>query len=174
MKKQEHVLVHLKVSLKSLKHNLEKNVPFELEQWPLQTFISTAIICFVASSLMHLLWVRSLHTCNLTHNIDLTGISLLIFGSAFGFLYYVFKCDRTWLYVYTGILASAMLGIVITINCKLFHGEKYQNLKVILFVIQASVGLIAVGHWRFMMYACIKQGKTLKKSCLFGTTREDF
>ncbi len=128
----------------------EENLPIALEKWPLEVFLFSAIICFVASSVMHLLWVRSPKMCNVTHNIDLSGISFMIFGSAYGLIYYIFKCEPMSYYVYFGTQAFSLLGILFCINCKIFHQDKFHNVKVILFIVQAGVALFAVLHWRMM------------------------
>lgn len=140
----------LKAGLKELKQGANRHLPIALEKWPLEIFLVCAIICFVFSSAMHLLWVRSVHVCNLTHNMDLSGISLMIFGSAYGMIYYIFKCDNTAYYCYLTVLVTSAVGIMVCINCKMFHKEKYQNLKVILFIVQACTGFFAVFHWRWL------------------------
>ena len=120
------------------------------DKWPLQLFLVCTICCFIASSAMHLFWVRSVHVCNLTHNIDLSGISLMIFGSAYGLIYYIFKCNAASYYIYLGIQVFSAMGILLCINCKMFTKEKYQGVKVVLFIVQAFVALFAVIHWRWL------------------------
>ena len=136
--------------LRQFKDEVEANLPISLEKWPLEIFLFSAVVCFVASSVMHLLWVRSPRVCNITHNIDLSGISLVIFGSAYGLIYYIFKCEPVSYYIYFGTQVFSMLGILFCINCKLFNQDKWQNLKVILFVLQGAVALLSVLHWRMM------------------------
>ena len=133
-----------------------RHLPIELEKWPLEIFLGSAIICFICSSIMHLLWVKSVHVCNLTHNVDLSGICLMIFGSAYGLIYYIFKCNLASYYAYLAVLVLSAVGILICINCKMFNKPKYQNLKVILFVTQACVALCAIIHWSWMKYKYIK------------------
>lgn len=99
---------------------------------------------------MHLFWVKSVSVCNLTHNVDLSGISLMIFGSAYGLIYYIFKCNNVSYYFYLGILVTSAIGILLCINCKMFNKAKFQNLKVVLFVTQACVALCSIVHWRWM------------------------
>jgi adiponectin receptor len=149
---------HLRGALELAQTSVNQQLPIELERWPLQVFLVCAITCFLASSAMHLLWVRCLKTCNVTHNIDLSGISLMIFGSAYGFLYYIFKCESTSYYVYFGLQLFSLLGILVCINCKMFNKEKYQGLKVILFILQGGVALLAVLHWKLMKYLKIYLG----------------
>ena len=132
--------------------NLGTGKSVELEKWPMVIFLGCAISCFMASSTMHLLWVRSLRVCNLTHNIDLSGISLMIFGSAFGMLHYVFKCENLYYWFYVTLQFLACAGILICINFKFFNTEKYQNLKVVLFVLQALISAVALIHWYSMEY----------------------
>jgi adiponectin receptor len=140
--------------LGSVFSSVVRNLAFEasesLEKWPLFVFIGCAICCFAASSVMHLLWVRSLKVCNLTHNIDLSGISLMIFGSAFGILYYVFKCERLAYWFYLAVQAAACLGIITCINLRFFNQDKYQHLKVVMFALQALVSAVALFHWHTM------------------------
>jgi predicted membrane channel-forming protein YqfA (hemolysin III family) len=140
----------LAAALKAVKDKIDDHLPVFLEKWPLEIFIFSAFFCFAASSVMHLLWVRSLKVCNLTHNIDLSGISFMIFGSSYGFIYYIFKCDYWSYYVYFSIQLFSLLGVLLCINCKIFNKEKYQTLKVILFMLQASSMMISALHWRLM------------------------
>lgn len=141
--------IKLQAALKEFTQSVSDNLPILLEKWPLDVFVLTAIICFTASTAMHLLWVKSLKVCHLTHNIDLSGISLMIFGSAYGFIYYIFKCDAMSYYAYFGTQVFSLMGILICINCKIFNKEKYQYLKVLLFLLQGSMVIISVIHWRF-------------------------
>lgn len=142
------VKVRMFLALSDLKQQVGETLPIILEKWPLDVFVLSAIICFSASTVMHLFWVKSLKACHLTHNIDLSGISLMIFGSAYGFTYYIFQCDAASYYVYFSTQVFALMGILICINCKIFNKEKYQWVKVVLFLLQASLILICVIHWR--------------------------
>src|SRR3990167_6918140 len=127
---------YLRAALELAQSSVNQQLPIELERWPLQVFLVRAIICFFASNIMHY--------------IDLSGISLMIFGSAYGFVYYIFKCETTTYYIYFCIQLFSLLGILVCINCKLFNKEKYQGLKVVLFVVQGGVALLAVLHWKYM------------------------
>jgi predicted membrane channel-forming protein YqfA (hemolysin III family) len=147
-KTRQEVSVKIQRSLETMRLALSDSLPTALEKWPMDVFVGCAILCFLGSTAMHLFWIRSLRTCHLTHNLDLSGISMMIFGSAYGFIYYIFKCDHISYYIYFGIQVFTLLGILVCINCKIFNKEKYQNLKVVLFLIQAGVAASAIIQWR--------------------------
>lgn len=137
-------------ALQHMKITIGENLPLMLEKWPLDVFIICSVICFLGSSAMHLFWVKSLRACHLTHNIDLSGISLMIFGSAYGLVYYIFKCDQVAYYIYVALLVLSLIGILICINCKILNKAKWQNLKVMLFLLQGCVAATSVLHWKLM------------------------
>ena len=99
---------------------------------------------------MHLFWVRSVHVCNLTHNIDLSGISLMIFGSFMGVIHYAFKCNALAYWCYGAAGTFSMLAILCAINIESLSLSRFYYLKTVLFMAQAGVGALSVIHWRWM------------------------
>ena len=97
---------------------------------------------------MHTYWVRSPRVCNITHDIDLSGISIMIFGSAYGVVHYVFACDGFAYYLYSTIQVLAIICILVSINVKLMHA--LDSIKAFLFIAQGAVGTIAVLHWKIV------------------------
>ena len=142
----------MRAALEAVKDSLHSSLPAQAEKWPMITFMACAIFCFFASALMHLLWVRCLKTCHTTHNLDLSGIAIMIFGSAFGFIHYVFQCDTHSYNTYFYLQVGSMLCVLVCINCKLFNNTKYEFLKTFLFIFQALISAVAVIHWRINEY----------------------
>ena len=131
---------------------LEKISEPNTDKWPMQLFLMCTIFCFLASSAMHLFWVRSVHVCNLTHNIDLSGISLMIFGSCMAIIHYTFNCNPFIYRCYVVGHTLTMLGILAYINIKSFKAMfgNFHHLGTALFVTQAAFASLAVIHWRWM------------------------
>lgn len=140
----------MKLIINAIKLNAEISLPIPLEKWPLEIFLVCAVCCFLASAWMHTVWVRSLKTCNLTHNIDLSGIGILIFGASAGLIYYIFKCDAQLYYIYFGSQVAALVAILLSINGRMFNKDKYQWVKVLLYLFQSCVAGVALLHWRIM------------------------
>jgi predicted membrane channel-forming protein YqfA (hemolysin III family) len=99
---------------------------------------------------MHLFWVRSVHVCNLTHNIDLSGISLMIFGGGMSIVHYTFKCDAVAYWFYTAVSSATMLGILAFINLKVFNLGRFRHLGTLLYIVQAMLAAFTIVHWRWM------------------------
>lgn len=131
-------------------NQLHKLLPTPPTTWPYYVFLFSAICCFFASATMHTFWVRSLTTCNVTHNIDLSGISVMIFGSSYSLLYYGFQCNPTALNVYLTTQAITLLAILFVINGNMISTHSMGKIKVLLFASQIGISLLATIHWRLL------------------------
>jgi Haemolysin-III related len=129
---------------------LHKVLPTPPTTWPYYVFLVSAIVCFFASAIMHTFWVRSLKACNVTHNIDLSGISVMIFGSSYSLLYYGFQCNPTALNFYLITQFVTLLAILFVINGNLIATHSMGKIKVLLFASQIVIGLLATIHWRIL------------------------
>jgi predicted membrane channel-forming protein YqfA (hemolysin III family) len=129
---------------------LHKVLPTPPTTWPYYVFLLSAIVCFFASAIMHTFWVRSLNTCNVTHNIDLSGISVMIFGSSYSLLYYGFQCNPTALNFYLVTQFATLLAILFVINGNLIATHSMGKLKVLLFASQIVISMLATIHWRIL------------------------
>lgn len=118
--------------------------------WPYYVFLFSAIACFFGSATMHAFWVKSLTACNVTHNIDLSGISVMIFGSSYSILYYGFQCNPTALNFYLGTQVVTLIAILIVINGNLIATHSMGKLKVLLFASQIGISMLATIHWRIL------------------------
>ena len=85
---------------------LESKIPLQkVSRWPLIVFLISAIICFSMSSLYHLFNAHSHHVYKLMSRFDYAGISLLICGSFFPPIYYMYYCvKRKPIYSFDNIL----------------------------------------------------------------------
>lgn len=137
-------------ALQSIKDAISDSLPVMLEKWPLDVFIVCTIVCFLCSTAMHLFWIKDLYVCYVIHNIDMSGISLAIFGSTFSIVYYIFKCDSVSYYIYFGLQVISLVSILVCINFKVFNSSRFENLKVYLFLLQGVVATISLVHWILM------------------------
>ena len=140
----------LTAGLSDLRSQTNQYLPIALEKWPMQIFLFSAIFCFLSSSIMHLFWVRSVHVCNLTHNIDLSGISLMIFGAGMAIVHYTFKCHPVAYWMYTIASTATMLAILAFINLKWCASGSFKHFSTLLYVTQTCLASFAVVHWRRM------------------------
>ena len=71
-----------------------------VKRWPLLVFIISALICLIFSVLSHLFGAHSKKVKSIVNSLDYAGISILICGSFFPPIYYMFYCDQIFIYIY--------------------------------------------------------------------------
>lgn len=128
---------------------LEKIADPNLDMWPLKLYLTCGIICFVCSSVMHLLWVKSTEVCRLTHNVDLSGISVMVYGSTVALVHYAFKCYPSIYYSYIAISTISLLALLMSINVARVR-RFFINFQVTLYVTQACLAYVGLLHWRWL------------------------
>ena len=99
-------------------NNVPVNVDAFIDNISVNIFISTVIICFSLSTLMHTYFPKSKLICENLARLDYSGIALLISGSYVPFVYYTFYCYRNLRILYFSILGGLIL-IAIPILCNL-------------------------------------------------------
>lgn len=83
-----------------------------LSSVPIGIFLSTTILCFTSSVVMHTFYPHSKHACCVLCNIDYSGIFLLIFGGYTAFIHYEFYCyHNLQLFYYVFLILLGMLAL---------------------------------------------------------------
>ena len=124
---------------------------FPVARWPIYIFAVTAILCLSFSAIFHLFYVQSASAYLQLVRLDFAGISLLITGSFFPFLYYTFFCMQTALLCYfMAVIAFGILTFIVSF-LEVFSTAKYFLFRVGTFVSFACFALVPLGHlmWHF-------------------------
>lgn len=122
----------------------------EVKRWPILVFLLSALACLMCSTLFHLFNAHSHKTKVVMNNLDYAGIAILICGSFFPPIYYLFFCEEELIYLYL-IAISVCSGIVFAVtfssnfqepHCRWFRG--------VIFLLLGLLGVIPIGHISLM------------------------
>ena len=117
---------------------LDKN---SVALWPMSIFIITAIYCMSCSSLYHLFSSMDEKTVDHYKKLDLAGISLLICGSPYPYIYYHI-CSSWWVAFY---LIGFTIVSSITLSFAFVNYEKFFNIPHQTYRIFRTLGYITNG-----------------------------
>lgn len=110
-------------------------------------FFISAQLCFLFSSIFHLFLCHSKETYVKFAQLDYNGISIFIGGCMISSCYFGYYCFPTWQMVYSSV-AFILAVIPVTLsNFRFYHMPNFQNVRISLFLIQVSFGLIPLFHW---------------------------
>lgn len=118
----------------------------DVSRWPIFVFIASAMICLSMSSLYHLCSAHSRKMYSLTSRLDYAGISILVCGSFFPPIYYMYFCKKGKYYAgliilyLTGITFFSMMVFVVSL-LPAFQKPRFRCLRGSVFLI---LGLTAV------------------------------
>ena len=117
-----------------------------VSRWPLFVFILSAMICLSLSTIYHLFSAHSRKIYSLTSRLDYAGISILISGSFFPPIYYMYFCKESnfqigliILYL-AGISFFCMMDFIVSL-LPAFQKPKFRCLRGSVFLI---LGLTAI------------------------------
>lgn len=120
-----------------------------LPTFPISIFLMCSCFCLGCSAIFHLFTDMNELVSRKLKYLDYAGISILISGSSFAMLYYVFYCRPTTLFLYSMLIFTASL-IVFTISLGPYiHEEKQATLKMALY---GGLGLVNVFPFGQMIY----------------------
>ena len=127
----------------------------KVSRWPLFVFITSAMICLGMSALYHLFNAHSYHLYKLMSRFDYAGISLLICGSFYPPIYYMYFCRQgnpyTDLIIFylTGISIFSALVFVVALLPS-FQAPKYRWFRGGIFLALGLTGIIPCVNLAFM------------------------
>ena len=112
----------------------------------INSFILSALTCFVCSTLMHTFLPMNEDIGNKLLKADYFGISTMIIGSYTPFIYYSFYCHREIKLIYLGVFYFVGL-IIIGLNCTKYftNGENYRK-RVVLYALYGMLSIIPIIH----------------------------
>ena len=119
----------------------------KVSRWPIIVFILSAIICLSLSSLYHLFNAHSCKVYRIMSRLDYAGISLLVSGSFFPPIYYMYYCIES--IVYLGLIILYLVGIslfclivFIVALMPAFQKPKYRCLRGTIFLVLGLTGIV--------------------------------
>lgn len=118
--------------------------------WPMSIFIITAIYCMSCSSAYHLLSSLDESTVAYYRKLDLAGISLLICGSPYPYIYYHI-CSSQWVAFYLAgftIVSSFTFSFAFIDYEKIFkiHPETFRVARTLGYIVNGLIFLVPVSH----------------------------
>lgn len=85
----------------------------EVGRWPLIVFILSAVFCLSCSAACHTYTAHSLEIYKLMVRLDYAGIAILIAGSTYPPVYYVFYCNPIYYWTYLSLIS--LTGVIVFI-----------------------------------------------------------
>ena len=122
----------------------------EVARWPIFVFIICAIICLGCSTVYHVFHEISANVSAFLSRLDYAGVSLLIAGSCYPPVYYIFYCEPLFTTIFLfGITTISIIVFVATLQPG-FHSAKYQTVRGLLYL---ALGLTAATPFlRFLIH----------------------
>jgi len=118
-------------------------------------FLISAILCFSASTIMHIFHPCSEKHCHRLMSCDYCSILFLIINSYNVFIYYSFYCIDKIQYIYYIIINT--LGLISFISLFLFNFKKHKKFYIVLFVSLICSIFIPIAH-KLISYNSIDHG----------------
>eukprot|EP01104_Vermistella_antarctica_P004127 TRINITY_DN14639_c0_g1_i1.p1 TRINITY_DN14639_c0_g1~~TRINITY_DN14639_c0_g1_i1.p1 ORF type:complete len:298 (-),score=36.28 TRINITY_DN14639_c0_g1_i1:48-941(-) len=118
-----------------------------LDQLLFFVFLTSALVCFLFSSIYHAVICNSFRTCMSWAFLDFSGINLLICCSWMLLTNLLMKCHPVWQNVY-------LVGLTTFLIVKLFLprlGTRTHFARIIAFGAMACFGVIPITHWIILL-----------------------
>jgi len=109
-------------------------------------WVLSAQTLFFSSTFFHLTECMGPHVWLIGVRLDYTSISILIVGSYFPVIHYLFACHTGWQYFYIGLML-ALGALVVTISMSnYFQRPQFQVLRASLYVAMGLFGVLFAPH----------------------------
>ncbi|XP_023001819.1 heptahelical transmembrane protein 2 [Cucurbita maxima] len=118
----------------------------DLPRWPWFVFLAGAMGCLVCSSLSHLLACHSKRFNLFFWRLDYAGISLMIVGSFFAPIYYVFLCNYYPRLVYLSSISVLGVAAIVTLLAPALSAPRFRVFRASLFLSMGFSGIIPATH----------------------------
>lgn len=136
---------------------------------PLFIFIISAMICLGSSAICHLFNAYSRHVSSLVSRMDYAGISILIAGSYYPVIFYIFYCKELYIWLYLGGITVCSFGVFVVALSPDFQKPEFRAFRGFIFLLLGLLGVIPVAH--VCMTPESKEFATaLMYFCLMGAT----
>lgn len=117
-----------------------------LPRWPWFVFLIGAMGCLVCSSLSHLLACHSKRFNLFFWRLDYAGISLMIVGSFFAPIYYVFLCNIYPRLFYLSSISVLGVAAIVTLLAPSLSAPRFRAFRASLFLSMGFSGIIPAAH----------------------------
>ncbi|XP_022134595.1 heptahelical transmembrane protein 2 isoform X2 [Momordica charantia] len=118
----------------------------DLPKWPWFVFLAGAMGCLVCSSLSHLLACHSKRFNLFFWRLDYAGISLMIVGSFFAPIYYVFLCNYYPRLFYLSSISVLGVAAIVTLLAPALSAPRFRFFRASLFLSMGFSGIIPAAH----------------------------
>ncbi|XP_078443277.1 heptahelical transmembrane protein ADIPOR1-like [Wolffia australiana] len=115
-------------------------------RWPFFVFLAGAMFCLMSSTCCHLFCCHSQRLTIFLLRVDYVGIAVMIVTSFFPPIYYVFRCEPHWQFVYLGTVSAMGVATVVTLFAPQLSGGEYRSLRAALFFCTAFSGVVPAIH----------------------------
>lgn len=113
---------------------------------PLFVFIISAVICLGSSATYHLFSAYSRPVHKFMTRMDYAGISILIAGSFYPVIYYIFYCRETYMWIYLGGITFCSFCVFGVSLAPDFQKPEHRSFRGFIFLILGLLGVIPVIH----------------------------
>lgn len=141
------------ITVLNLLTEYENSTTMEMEdvkQWPLFVFLSSALVCLAMSATFHLFNAHSERIKVIMNSLDYAGIAILICGSYYPLVYYLFFCNEFYIYLYLiaiSICSTCVFGLTFLSNFQDPHCRWFRGL---IFLILGLSGIFPICHITFL------------------------
>lgn len=118
----------------------------DLEVWPVVLFLTTATFCLGCSTIFHWFHPKNAKVCKILNRLDLAGITILIYGSSVGALFYTFYCQKGYFWTYFAIMTVASSTLFGVSMMDWFYHNKYKTLRTYLYIILGLLAGVSLIH----------------------------
>lgn len=105
----------------------------EFEIFFILFYFAAAINCWLFSVCFHTFRCHSPRVLRRSECLDYFGILVFAVSAFLPVIYFLFRCDTLWRYIYLGALLILSIGILFLISWEPFSKDKYRIYKVIAF-----------------------------------------
>ena len=146
LEKQSHDTLRYIVSILN-EHDSNHELPLQdIKRWPILIYIISAVICMLCSASFHLFNAHSEKVKKIMNRLDYAGISILINGSFFPAIYYVFYCHDNLVIFYLSAITISCFGVFAVTMSSDFQKAHKRWFRGILFLVLGLFGIIPVIH----------------------------
>lgn len=126
--------------------NDEYTTTTPIASWPWFVFLAGAMGCLICSSISHLFACHSLRFSLFFWRLDYAGISLMIVGSFFPPLYYVFLCNPLARLFYLTLISLLGVLAIVTLLAPALSAPHLRFFRAALFLTMVFSGVIPAAH----------------------------
>lgn len=144
------LLLDFRVKLHSMADSFGVPDMDPIERWPMVIFILSAMFCLLCSVICHLFSAHSYGVHCMVSRLDYAGISILIAGSYFPVVFYIFYCNPTAMLVYLSGISTFSIFVFLVAMAPFFQKPEYRALRGLSFLALGLLGVVPFTHMLFL------------------------